>query len=142
MEQESKMPKFMCITQVARLTTFRGPSGTRYHSAFNQYFDVSIKEDVEHFANFPQRFKKKGMLDKGPMKEKDVDQKLVDEMLKIKGVSKTTADKVAMIYNNLDSVIDVFIEDNELDDRIPAKQAGLISKWVHDKFIDVSEDEG
>lgn len=133
------MTRFTCKTQTDRIQVFNAPSGRKYTSYVNQPFSVDDKRDAEFFEAKPTRFEKWGMFDK-PARQKDVDEELADIVAGIPGVSRTTAAKVAKIYNRLDALIDVCRETADvpcaLDESIPEAQANKIIAWVRENHVD------
>lgn len=125
--------EFICTTQGNHLNTYTGPSGEAYLSMYGHPFKVKNKLDIEFFKD-NVRFKKIGILSPAPAPEAimDVDEELETIVYELKGVTKSTAKKLADLFLSIEKLKDA-VENGEKLYSIPRKQAKIIIDWIMER---------
>ena len=136
------MASFKFINQRDGTNTYDGPSGTRYVINLGHAFKVDIKEDVEFFRSKPSRFQEQNMIntlaDKiSPPIQQDVEELLMEELNKIKGLTKKSKENIVHLYMSKKDLMVTIEMNHNPDPSINAKD------WekVKEHMIKLAEEE-
>ncbi len=120
--------KFVFITQTDNIASYMGTSGLNYTIYKGEPFQVDNELDIEFFKN-NKRFKKAGLFDKKEIQKSSED--LMNEKLnELEFLSKTTKEKLIKLYVSFEELKDTILQNYELDQSIPKKQADELIKYI------------